>query len=482
MAVKPMVDNVIYSTRTDDKNGLYVSSRIIREDVINDDFENFVSAYGNVNNIDSLRRYYDVLRTEIVPGQIEEGGAFGHMLHMFEGDDLKFKEMKEIINKLFSVDKTDLVAQEKLDGLNIYASMDKNGRVVYARNKSHLRYTPLTREDIIRNETWTKEVKAAFAKATDIIEDVFSNITGKMKFFYQDDAMDGLYYQNWCNIEIIDTDCPNVIPYTESFVSFNGIETICYSVVDDDNVSKFSRFEDPNLETDMKQIELAVQRTNKKYERSGISAKVNPQIIFAKVENIESKRDEFITRLDELMEDAEVNDNSTLREYKRNVVLNHIMHQKWSTKYNDKDLLDIAWYLVGERKRLGSILRSFIGDKKKSIVKRAMNPMTKLVTDIGNDVVSMCTNLQNKNEQSIAAKGNIKAAIEKKISAVENAGNKDLVDKLEILMAKLGSYSNIPSSEGVVVVMNVGEGSERRKVAYKFTGNFMIINQILNLK
>lgn len=63
----------------------------------------------NMKLNDLLKEAYDSASTEI----LLEGGASGHMSHLFEDPDLKFKDLKDIFTKLF---KGKLTVSEKTDG------------------------------------------------------------------------------------------------------------------------------------------------------------------------------------------------------------------------------------------------------------------------------------------------------------------------------------------------------------------------------
>ena len=67
-----------------------------------------------------------------------EGGAYGHMAHVYEDKDLTFDQMFEIIDRALSgnLDK-EIGVSEKLDGQALSVSW-RDGQAIYARNKGHL--------------------------------------------------------------------------------------------------------------------------------------------------------------------------------------------------------------------------------------------------------------------------------------------------------------------------------------------------------
>ena len=70
---------------------------------------------------------------------LTEGGAYGHMAHPFDDNELTFGDLKKIITDGLggNLSREDNVT-EKLDGQNIMISF-KNGKLIAARNKGHLK-------------------------------------------------------------------------------------------------------------------------------------------------------------------------------------------------------------------------------------------------------------------------------------------------------------------------------------------------------
>ena len=62
---------------------------------------------------------------------MEEGGAAGHMLHPFDVDEFTFGDYKQLVYDLFSTRVEHIT--EKLDGMNIFATVAPNGEVRFAR-------------------------------------------------------------------------------------------------------------------------------------------------------------------------------------------------------------------------------------------------------------------------------------------------------------------------------------------------------------
>jgi hypothetical protein len=80
----------------------------------------------NIKNI--IKKAYDYYI-------ICEGGASGHLRHLFEDPDLTFKQLKDIFTKLFY---GKIGIQEKSDGQALAVTY-KDGEVKAARNKATLK-------------------------------------------------------------------------------------------------------------------------------------------------------------------------------------------------------------------------------------------------------------------------------------------------------------------------------------------------------
>jgi hypothetical protein len=89
----------------------------------------------------SLLNYNQFILTESLNLEeiLNEGGAYGHLAHPFEDMGLTMSDLQQMItttvNGAFGPEN---FVQEKTDGQNIMISW-KNGKLIAARNKSHLK-------------------------------------------------------------------------------------------------------------------------------------------------------------------------------------------------------------------------------------------------------------------------------------------------------------------------------------------------------
>ena len=116
-------------------------------------------------------RYYELV--------INEGGMGGHMSHPYDYDDLTFGELKDMIEQLFSGGITEL--KEKLDGTNIQATVNKDGEVVFIRNKGDLNSEKggMSVEDMAKKWADKPSVAKNYVKAGEVIKKIFLKMAKK---------------------------------------------------------------------------------------------------------------------------------------------------------------------------------------------------------------------------------------------------------------------------------------------------------------
>lgn len=150
---------------------------------------------------------------QIYESLICEGGASGHMSHIFEDPDLKFSDLKKIFTGLF---KGKLAITEKTDGQALAVTM-KNGTVGAARNKKSLE-NPMPVEDIEKMFEGKAEVKDAFVKS-------MKDITSALKSLSEEEQLDIFANgKKFMAFEIIYPPTKNVIDYgNRCLIQLHGI-------------------------------------------------------------------------------------------------------------------------------------------------------------------------------------------------------------------------------------------------------------------
>ena len=168
-------------------------------------YEDFVKENRTKNNIDTLN----------------EGGAYGHLSHPFEDNELTFGDMKEIcnltINGLFT---TDNMVAEKTDGQNLMVCW-KDNHLVAARNSSHYKNkgeNALNKEEIadFLGEGKPESLKQAWLDAMTDLENAMSHCNrGELEKMFRDG-------ERFMSLEVICPEAEQTIPYGNSMIVFHG--------------------------------------------------------------------------------------------------------------------------------------------------------------------------------------------------------------------------------------------------------------------
>ena len=478
----------MYQTRDDDLNHTPISSAIMRQDLIRDDYNSFLSAYevpyitGYVDE-PMIQEYYRQLKSEIkIP--MNETAAAGRIDHPYDDNNLTFGEIKEMIMSLFSGKITDI--EEKIDGINILASVDNNGNVIFARNKTQLLNTPMLADDIKNNSNWNEKTKMSFINGVNTITKVFNNIKNKIEYFNYDDKADGVKYRNWISIEIVDHSNMNVIPYVDNFVSFHKkIITVCTKYYPKEDYSK-SIFADPNIETDTYKLEKAIKETNLKDDE--FKASITPKMIFRNLGNSNMIAGENINELIDLMDEYGIKDNNTIAEYKYKAYFKYLINNnpihltkeemeklsaRWSglrnVQINDFRIKDMD---PTQMKMVIKEIREFEKNNLAALRKRIMMPLDRFFINLGNDALKLFKGGKNEGNESKVTE-QIRKAITNAISNIQETGDIKSLEKLEYLLFRLGDTIDVNSSEGIVF--------KYHGRFYKLTGTFAVLNQIINV-
>ena len=482
---------LMYTGRTDMYAEAPVSSTIVRMDIRNDDFDSFRTAY--IPMLESglvddrlLREYFEKLKVELLPGEdtmindslnesmiLNEGGAAGHMDHPYDVDEFTFADLKELITDLFAGKIQDVT--EKLDGQNLFASVDEHGNTVFARTPKEAAGIPLGMQDIKTKWLDSPSVQHAFTNAADTVNAVFQNVQNAAKFF-------NTPYKKWINLEIIDTENFNVIPYVESTISFHEFKKIDENgeIVPDENNVK-----------NMAVIQGAIDKTNKPV----FKAQITPSLIFKKIEQGEQKAKKYIDRIDKMLNKVNLPDDATIANYKVEGLCLHIENSS-KLGFLSGDLLDILirkWVFGEKTDRINNIiknytneegrlitkeeyavLKDFIENDMKPVFKRIMEPLDSLFMTLGNEILKTIPGLMNAgHEREVVSR--LKREVKELSAAVGNTDDEKSKLKIEQSLGRLAKVNNeLNATEGIVF--------DFKGHKLKLTGSFAPLNQLMGVR
>jgi undecaprenyl pyrophosphate synthase len=394
-----------------------------------------------------------------------EGGAYGHMAHPFDIEmNLTFGDLKTIVTKALNGDLE--LAREKTDGQALAVSW-VNGRLVAARNKSHLKNKgagAMTIGQVADKFAGRGGLTDAYNFAMqDLSKAIAALSEPQRKKIFKDGS-------SFMNLEVIYPTSVNVIPYNQPLLVFHG--TFDYDI--DGTIVGENQQAASILGGMIKQVNAHVQS---KYTIQG-----PPMNKLPKSEDLSKLKGKYISMIGKLQSEFGLSDNDGVADY----------HQAWWTKFVEKGgkKLDAQekiglvkrWAFNDKAFRINTIqnpkLRAWAEqiDKQdqQKISKQNLMRFEEIFLGVGADVLSFMSSVLTANPDS--AKRQMVARLESTIQQVKASGDPKKIAKLKLELERLnalGGFDKIVPNEGIVFVYNGN--------TYKLTGAFAPLNQILGI-
>ena len=396
---------------------------------------------------------------------IVEGGAYGHMHHPFDVEmNLTFSDLKNIVNKALTGDLE--VAREKTDGQALAISW-VNGRLVAARNKSHLKNKgagAMTIGQVADKFAGRGGLTDAYNFAMqDLSKAIAALSEPQRKKIFKDGS-------SFMNLEVIYPTSVNVIPYNQPLLVFHG--TFDYDI--DGNIIGENQEAAKILAGMIKQVNGHVQS---KYTIQG-----PPMQKLPKNEDLSKLQSKYMGMISKLQGEFKLADTDGVADY----------HQAWWTDFVNKNAKKLD-----TQQKIGLVKRWAFGDKsfriatitdekirtwadgvdKKDQAKIAKDNLMKfeeIFLGVGADVLSFMESVLTANPAE--ATKQMVARLHQTIADVKKLGDPKKVEKLKLELSRLqalGGFDKIVPNEGIVFVYNGN--------TYKLTGAFAPLNQILGL-
>jgi hypothetical protein len=392
-------------------------------------------------------------------------GAVGHLKYVHENRQLTFGEIKDVIRRA-SEGKLEHVS-EKIDGMNLMFTWDfSSEQLRVARNTSDIKNGGMKFADLASRFYGRGNVEKAFTSAFQVLRDAISFFNDRMKIMTF-----GNRGQLWYSMEVIYASDPNVINYDSNNIVFHG-----YPV--------FQSTEDGVEEVDDPPgIELLTQNIDKM--QSAVTMKNwrvrGPAIVsMAKLANGEIAND-AIDELLEIQAQTGASDDDTLDDYVRMMIAPEVASLNIKNlKLNDMIIDRVAGIIgaptvndikkVSPRNMHETI--AALNRRGPELQKAALAPIERTMHTFAIEILrGVHSTLVNGHEEEI---NRLRSDVLKAISAIKNSGSELAMDVLQKEMSRLGSVENIGSTlEGIVFIY--------KGHAYKFTGSFAPVHQILAL-
>jgi hypothetical protein len=432
-----------------DMGGIEMSGTSIRNKLKNgskQDFKNIMGWYDE--------KIYNSIK--IAFNKLNEGGAYGHLTHVYEDSDLKFIDILNIINGISS---GEIEVVEKTDGMNIMVSY-RNGKLISARSKSHLKNAglqALSKEELKQKFSGRGNIEKAFSTAIDEFDNAIKSMSDVDK---QEIFKDGRVF---LNIEIITPETENVIPYDTSYLQIHG--SIEYDM-------------DGNAVSDGKSSSHIISKMNYKGNIPIIGANRIVQLLNSK-KTIQNLKNKYSQELSEFLKENNLKLTDNIEKYIKYRWINYI---KNNFKNIPNDIVDVLVDRFAFNKKSITLnklnldkntiqqIKDFENSKHKFVYKDLIFPLEIFILRFSADILSQFTNYLALNAD--VSKQKILDKLKNTIQNVEDS------EKLQFELKRLKNiagenFEKIVPSEGVVFNYN--------NKTYKLTGAFAPSNQILGM-
>ena len=407
---------------------------------------------------------------------IIEGGAYGHMAHPFDDNNLTFGDLKKIIKLGLSgqLNREDDVT-EKTDGQNLMITY-RDGKVLAARNKGQIKNRGQNASDVnavAKKFSGRGDIKDAFVFAMKDLSKAINSLSDKQK--------DKVFSNGeiFMNLEVIYPASSNVIDYDRQILQFH-------------NSIKYDK--NGNAVGEVKGSGRMLQGMIKQVNRDiGKHYKIIKPKVLALPKKIDfgKKVDIYYKRVNKLQSQFGLKDTDTLSKYHQSYWEEYIYNAGKQFGYNIPRTilkkLTKRWAFFDKSYKIPNIRKDLKRQPKfldwvlttdkvdhRNIVRKNMLPFEKIFFSVGADILQNLSNFIAANPSKAVEK--IRRDILKASNQVRAGGDIKKMKKLKQQLEKLnslGGLNKIVPVEGVVF--------KYKGKTYKFTGAFAPVNQILGL-
>jgi hypothetical protein len=342
-----------------------------------------------------------------------------------------------------------------------------NGRLVAARNKSHLKNKgagAMTIGQVADKFAGRGGLTDAYNFAMqDLSKAIAALSEPQRKKIFKDGS-------SFMNLEVIYPTSVNVIPYNQPLLVFHG--TFDYDI--DGTIVGENQQAASILGGMIKQVNAHVQS---KYTIQGPPINKLP-----KSEHLSKLQGKYLGMISKLQSEFGLADSDGVADY----------HQSWWTNFVEKKAKKLDY-----QQKIGLIKRWAFGDKsfriaeitddklrawaeqtdkqdQQKIGKQNLMRFEEIFLGVGADVLSFMDSVLTANPDS--AKRQMVARLQSTISQVKASGDPKKIEKLKLELSRLnalGGFEKIVPNEGIVFVYGGN--------TYKLTGAFAPLNQILGI-
>ena len=404
------------------------------------------------------------------------GGAYGHMSHPFDDKDLTFGDLKKIIDLGLSgqLNREDNVT-EKTDGQNLMVSY-RDGKLIAARNKSHLKDSGKNALDIKAVESKFKgrgSIRDAFVYAMRDLSKAIGSLSKKQQFKIFGNG------SKFMSLEVM-------YPASENVVNYDLTELIFHGAMEYDKSGKVIG----QAKDSARMLQGMIRQVNQDVQKHFKISKPH-FVTVPKHQDYGKLKKKFLGKLQKLQNIYALKDNDTFALYHQMYWEEFIYNASKQYKYKipNKVLKDLTkrWaffdksYNIRQMKKDMKDNPKFLDwalttDKvdKNRMVKDNMKPFEELFFEVGAEILKNMDGWLAVNPKK--AVQSMRKKLKTAISDIRAGGDIKKLNKLKIQLDRLnaiGGFDAVVPTEGIVFKY---KGS-----TYKFTGAFAPLNQITGL-
>lgn len=511
------VNPLEFAGRDDEYEGNPISASVLRNDIVNDDFDNFVTGYPE-SDPEDIQFVWDELAETVMnesqftsgiptqssfiqydrsqpgyfyknmhmisdsdegdPDDISEGGAAGHMMSPWEATDMTFGEIRELIfdalgGKLENV-------TEKLDGQNIMATV-KDGEVYLARTQKQM----ANRGEF--SIKWNEVFDQMSEKTPDFIKNAYQDAMNDLQTVVNDSKFDmNKIFEDgkrWLNMELLNPETENIVPYGEFQLRIHNLRE-----VDEKGKTVDVIWESKELDQFLNDIEFSQAAGD--VDKIHLIRKTN-RVNFDKIDDIENIQEGIIRRLQSLMDENHLDDDNNIGDYIAQEI------REWLKKeIKDKGVIEELvqrWAYGNKSTTITQILKQvddktakWIREQDKKIdrkIGRILDPIIEIFSRVGIAVLQHLSGIAATNKDAVS-KGIKKKAEEASKKIKEFLSRKDIKDpedfekKIDYLETQLRRIEQSGGLEGVAPIEGIV--FEYKGKLFKLTGIYLPILKMIN--
>lgn len=389
------------------------------------------------------------------------GGAVGHLMHLHDDLDLRFKDIIVIL-KAASAGKLQNVT-EKFDGLNLVFSWNlQDNSLRVARSAGDIKRGGMDADSLAKKFADRGNLSVTFNSAFSAVEKAIRNVSNdvKLKVF-------GPSAERWYSMEIIDSKDPNVIHYDVNAIIFHAWPAF---EVDPDG---------PTRTISGESLVNSLLDEIKDFSSSDWKL-MGPTAVTRSTPLPDNVVVEAIDKIKAEMSNAGLRSTHTLRDYVKRKLQHDVtslglpqrtfdmMIQRCMSEPGSPTLVDIKKIC---NKSDHKTIIEFVKSSEKRL-KAYARPIELIINEFAVKLLEgMGSKLVSNSSLEIER---LQAETIKAIRFIEACDDSTARDILHVQLEKLRSIENVSSAlEGIVFLYG--------NTAYKFTGSFAPIGQILGL-